>query len=169
MTRSMSILYVMSDEPNNMKVLGQVMKFAEQHRANLTLLHVIDSLPQSSRMLVTSIPTGDIRNSVVRRRLAQLEALISRIRFGSGELRPRVRFGEHAIEITREAAEGGYDLVIKNPEKGKTDKYLLRNCNCPVWLLTPDGYDEYGQLLASRGPQFTMKDEQPPVKLRVAT
>ena len=169
MMRSTSILYVMSGGLHNIKTIGQVMMFANIHQASLTLLEVIDSLPPSTRMLITAEFTADLRDRLVRNRLGQLEALVSRIRQDSGELRSRVRFGSHAKEIEREAAEGGYDLVIKKSQQGRTDKHLLRNCNCPVWLLKPDDYDASGLLLASRAPQFALKEKKLAVEPSLAT
>lgn len=160
MMSSMGILYVMNGDLNNMKIFGQVINFAKQNLADLTLLDVIDSLPRSSRMLITSVPTADLRDSIVHERLDQLEALVSRIGSGSGDLRSRVLFGNHAKEIAHEAAEGGYDLVIKSAEKGPTDKYLLRKCSCPVWLLEPDDYDVYGQIAATHCPQLSMQGKK---------
>lgn len=168
MTHSMNILYVMRADLNNIKILGQVIKFAQQHQASLTLLDVIESLPASSRMLVTSVPAGELRDSVVRDRLAQLEELILRIGSGTDELRPCVLFGNHAKTIAREAEQGGYDLVIKSPEEGRTDRHLLQNCDCPVWLLTPDNYDSAGQIISSHSPLFTSKEEKLAVDSRLA-
>ena len=162
---SANILYVMSEGPDNIKVLGQLIKLAKQHHARLTLLDVIDSLPPSRRMLITSVPPGELRNIVVENRLEQLETLVSRIGSDGVELRSHVRFGGHAKEIVRAAAEGGYDLVIKSPEKGGVDRYLMRRCHCPVWLLTPEEYDASGQLIPTRFPESRINRGKPPVTL----
>ena len=158
MTHSMNILYVMSADLNNFKILGQVIKFAQRNRACLTLLDVIGSLPAPSRMLITSVPTSELRNSVVRNRLEQLQDLIIRCGSDCVEMQARVLFGNRAKEIAGETAHDDYDLVIKNPEKGRTDRYLLRNCDCPVWLLKADDFDAAGQILSSRNPQLTTRE-----------
>ena len=142
-----NMLYVMSADPNNLRILGQVIRFAQEHHARLTLLDVIDSLPRASRMLITSVPTSNLRNGIVRNRLEQLEMLVSRIGSGAVELRARVLFGHRAKQIVHETKDGGYDLVIKSPERGGTDRYLLKHSECPVWLLQPDDYDAAGQCL----------------------
>ncbi len=160
MTHTMNILYVMSADLNNFKILGQVIKFAQHNQASLTLLDVIDSLPASSRMLITSVPAGELRNSVVRDRLQQLEDLISRLGSDAVEMRPRVLFGNHAKEIARETAQGGYDLMIRRADEGRTDRYLLRNSDCPVWLLKASDFDAAGQILPSRSPLFMTKKER---------
>ena len=162
------MLYVMSADPNNIKVLGQLMKLSRECLATLTLLDVIDSLPRTSRMLVTSVPTGDLKDSLVNSRRQQLETLVSRIGSASVELLPRVRFGNRAKQIVCEAKAGDYDLVIKSPENGSRDRYLLKNCPCPVWLLKPDDYDEVGQLLTSHCPQLAGDDGVPPKQFNPA-
>ena len=44
MTLSTNMLYVMSRDLNNIRILGQVVKFAQEHAASLTVLDVIDSV-----------------------------------------------------------------------------------------------------------------------------
>ena len=147
-----NMLYVMSPDPDNIRVLGQVIKFAGECHARLTLFDVIDSLPRTSRMLVTSVPIDNLRNGIVRNRLEQLEMLVSRMESGTVELRARVLFGHRAKQIMHEAKDSGYDLVIKSPERGRTDRFILKHCACPVWLLQPDDYDAAGQLQATHSP-----------------
>ena len=163
MAPSLHILYVLSEDQNNLKTLGQVIEFARKHHAKLTLLDVIDSLPSSKRMLITSVPTGELKNRVVRDRLAQLMDLSSRFGADSYELRPRVLFGNPVKEVAHEASTGGYHLVIKISNKDRTDKRLLNNCSCPVWILKPDDYDDCGQLIASRFPRVTINNINPAI------
>ena len=161
------MLYVMSRDLNNIKILGQVIKFAKEHTASLTVLDVIDSLPRASRMLITAVPTADLRDNLVSTRLDEIEALVSRIGSDAIALQPRVRFGDRATEIVRAAADGAYDLVIKNPGRRRTDRNLLRNCSCPVWLLEPDNYDAAGQLITSRCPLWKTADSTAAVQYRI--
>ena len=169
MALSRNMLYVMSKNLDNIKILGQVIKFAKEHSASLTLLDVIESLPRSSRMLITSVPTIDLRDDLVNNRLEELEALVARFRSDSVALRPRVRFGNQARQIAHEADEGGYDLVIKSPGKSRMDKYLQRHCSCPVWLLKPDDYDASGQLVPNCCPQIAGINRKPAMEYRMQT
>ena len=169
MMGSTNILYVMNGDQDNIKVLGQLVDLAKEHHARLTLLDVIDSLPPSSRMLITSISTGDLRNMVVENRLEQLETLVSRIGSDGIELRAHVLFGNHSKEIARAAAEGRYDLVIKRPENVSADRYLMRRCHCPVWLLTPDQYDAAGQLIRTRLSEPGIAQGKSPVTFSIPT
>ena len=152
MTVFKNILYVMSSGLDNVRILGQVIRFAEAKAASLTVIDIIDALPRSSRMLVTAVPTADLRDHVVRARLDELEQLVSRLGTGSLVLRPLALFGNPAREIVREAADGSYDLVIKSRGKAGTDRYLQKNCGCPVWVLQPDDYDDAGQLVTTGCP-----------------
>ena len=167
MTLSTNMLYVMSRDLNNIKILGQVIKLAKERKASLTVLDVIDSLPRANRMLITAVPTADLRDNLVSCRLGELEALVSRFGSDANALQPRVTFGDRATEIVREAADGAYDLVIKNPGRRRTDRDLLQNCSCPVWLLKPDDYDAAGQLIASRCPLWKTADSTAAVQYRI--
>ena len=169
MALSTNMLYVMSRDLNNIKILGQLIKFAKEHAASLTLLDVIESLPRSSRMLITAVPTVDLRDNAVQNRLDELEALIDKFRSDSVALQPRVLFGSQARKIAREAADGGYDLVIKNPGRARTDRYLQRNSSCPVWLLGPDDYDAAGQLVAARCPLRRERDHNAAMQYRITS
>lgn len=160
MKRLANILYIINKDLCDMKVLDQVKILANEHQATLTLLDVIESLPRSDRMSITYMPTREIRNRVVANRLNQLEELISMVGQDNDDLRPRVLFGKRSREITREAAEGGYDLVIKTPEKGRTDKYLMHNCTCPLWVLKPGDYEANGQICTSLARHFTAKEKR---------
>lgn len=154
MERITNILYIMDSEMCGMQALEHVMLLARDHRANVTLLDVIEKLPSSTRMMVTAIPPGDLKDSVIRKRSRQLEELASILECGPGVLQTQVHFGNPAKEAVREAAEGGYDLVIKRPGKHRTDNYLLRNCRCPVLLLKPEDCQTFDEALATMNYQY---------------
>ena len=154
MKRISSILYIMDDEMSGRRALEYVMLLARDHRANVTLLDVIEKLPSSSRMLVTAMAPGDIRDSVIHRKSGQLKEVASMLDCGPGDLRTQVRFGNPAKEAVREAADGGYDLVIKRPGKHRIDNYLQRNCRCPVLLLKPEDCQTFDEALATMNYQY---------------
>ena len=169
MKRITNILYIMDSEMSGMQALEHVMLLARDHRANVTLLDVIEKLPSSTRMLVTAMPTGDLKNNVIRKQSRQLEELASMLECGPVELRTRVLFGNPAKEIVREATDGGYDLVIKRPGRSRTDNYLLRNCRCPVLLLKPEDCQTYDEALASLNRQYAQAREEAADRLDTST
>ena len=164
-----SILYIMDNEMSGMQALEYVMLLARDHRANVTLLDVIEKLPSSTRMLVTAMAPGDLRDGAIHKKSGQLEELASMLDCGPGELRTRVLFGKPAKEIVREATAGGYDLVIKRPGKHRTDNYLQRNCSCPVLLLKSEDCQTYGEALASLNHQYAQARKEVTDRLDVRT
>ena len=155
-----SILYIMDDEMSGMKALEYVMLLARDHRAKVTLLDVIEKLPSSTRMLVTAMSPGDLRDIAIHKKSHQLEELASRMDCGSCKLRTQVLFGNPVKEIVSAATDGGYDLVIKRPGKNRTDNYLLRNCKCPVLLLKPEDCQTYDEALVSLNYQYSQALEK---------
>jgi hypothetical protein len=151
MAHSANLLYVMGDCTGDMGDLENALEIAKKSQSSVRVLCVMESLPRLDRMLITALPTGELRNRVVSRRLRQLEELIAMIRPDGVDLQARVRFGNRAKETVREAAEFDCDLVIKRPEKGRTDRYLARHCNCPVQLLESQGLSASGQSVTGSG------------------
>lgn len=150
----------MDNDLEGMEALRQVLMMAREHRWQLTLFGVIESIASSARMLVTCVSTSKLKSRAVANRQAQLEALISMIANGSSQLRARVAFGNRSEEIVREFASGPYDLLIKRSENNSSDKFLLKNCGRPVWLLTPDDIAKSNKQLIGDAPSPVM-GEQP--------
>lgn len=150
MNKLSEILYVMGSSQGDIRDLKQAIVLAKESQASMTILDTIDSLPRSARMLVTSMPTADIKNTVVARRAAALQELLTTLRPDDITIRIQVRFGKRAKEIVGETAVNGYDVVIKYPDKGRTDDYLARHCKCPVQLLSQEDYMAAGHGLVSR-------------------
>ena len=159
MKQSANILFVMGGKPGDTSCLRQAIVIAKESNSSLTVLDVMESLPRSARMLVTAMPAGELRNSVLSKRQDQLEELLSMIKPDAVDMRVRVRFGNRAREVAREAADGGHDVVVKCAERGRTDRYLSNNCNCPVQLLKSDGSLVSGESLRSLGSLRAVKDK----------
>ena len=158
-----NILLVMDGDLCNMLALKQVVALAQKDHGNLTLLTVIESLPKAARMLVTAATPYEIKNKIIKERLAELEALVSMIGQGDTILRTRARYGNPEREIAREAAENGYDLLIDITRKGA--KYhrslinhrLLRNSDCQIMFLKPEEYRTPDRFQASLNARHSMK------------
>ena len=145
-----NILYVMGSDQGDIRDLKQALVLAEESQATVTVLDTIEALPRSARMLVTSVPTDEIRKTVLAQRLDMLEGLLATLRPDAVDIRIRVRFGKRAREIVSEAAEHAYDVLIKYPDKGGTDRQLYKRCNCPLQLLNHEDYMTPGRNLMSR-------------------
>lgn len=157
--RSASILYVMGSHSSDIKSLEQAIVLAKESQASVTVLDIVEALPRSTRMLITAVPSGELKNTVVAKRLRQIGELVSMIKPESIDLHVRVQFGNRAKEIVREAAAGRYDIVIKHPEKGRTDKYLSRHCTCLLKLLKADGSLVSGESLGLLGSLRSEQDK----------
>ena len=159
MRHNAKILYVMEGDFSEFETLKQVLDLAEEYQWELTLFDIVQKIPPPARFLITSMPFSDLRDRALRNRLGQLEALISIINHRSCKLRARTSFGNRAKEIVTEAARGNYDLVIKRCEKSSSDKRVLRNCQCTVWVLKPEDYTESGQIIVSNLPQIASRND----------
>ena len=153
------VLYVMDGNFSEFETLKQVLDLAEEYQLELTLFDIVQAISRPARLMITSMPISDLRDRALRNRLGQLEALISMIKRRSCKLRARTAFGNRAKEIVTEATKNNYDLVIKRCEKGSTDKRVLRNCQCPVWVLKPEDYTESGQIIFSKLPHIASRND----------
>ena len=159
MRHNAKVLYVMDGDFSEFETLKQVLDLAEEYQLELTLFDIVQKIARPARILITSMLPSDLRDRALRSRLGQLEALISMINHRSCKLRARTSFGDRAKEIVTEATKGNYDLVIKRCEKGSSDKRVLRNCQCPVWVLKPEDYTESGQIIVSKMPQIASRND----------
>ena len=159
MKQSANILFVMGGKPGDTSCLKQAIVIARESNSSLTVLDVMESLPRSARMLVTAVPPGELKDSILAKRQDQLEELLTMIKPDAVDMRVRVRFGNRAKQIASEAAGGRHDVVVKCPEKGRTDRYLSSHCICPVQLLKSDGSLVSGQSLRSLGSLRAVRDK----------
>lgn len=161
------VLYVMDGNFSEFETLKQVLELAEEYKLELTLFEIADRIAPSARLMITSMPLDSLKDLTLRNRHRHLEALISIIGPRSFELRARTSFGNRAREIVSEATQGNHDLVIKRCEKGSTDKRVLRDCLCPVWVLSPEDYNESGQIIASNAPRIGSRKENQTARMCV--
>ena len=161
------VLYVMDGNFSEFETLKQVLDLAEEYKLELTLFEIADSIAPSARLMVTSMPLNNLKDLTLKNRHRHLEALISIIGPRSFKLRARTSFGKRAKEIVSEAAQGNHDLVIKRCENGSTDKRVLRDCQCPVWVLRPEDYKESGQIIASNAPRISSRNENQTARMCV--
>jgi hypothetical protein len=134
----MKLLYVMNDDPAEMHALEDIVSQARKCRAHLLLLDIVDTLPTFDVSRHTKQLPYQLKNTLLRERLARLESFVLTNGIDAEKLRARVLFGNRAQEIVRSAAEGSIDLIIKQREPGATDRALEQHSPCPVLLFEPD-------------------------------
>jgi universal stress protein E len=75
----------------------------------------------------------------------------------SGALTSQPLYGNPAEEVVKQVLRGKHDLLIKpveGPQNQATrleaiDKFLLRQCPCPVWLFKPVKHDSHERILVA--------------------
>lgn len=147
MQRFDSILHVVDPDADGRWALERVCRFAADTQARLTCLLVVAG----------DMIAEDVDRVALQAGEARLGALLSAVDTGVPVSR-RVVLGRRSPEIIREAARGGYDLVVKAASGdggvrellfGNSDMQLLRKCPCPVWLLRPAGQAAYRRILVA--------------------
>ncbi len=145
MKRFKNILLVYDNTESGQLTLGRVIDLAKQNGARITVVHVIDQIPQDYRMLITSVDTEEIMRLVSAENKLILEKAVARFSETS-DIQCKVITGREFIEIIKEVLRNRHDLVIKTARGmggrlgmlfGATAMHLLRKCPCPVWLIKP--------------------------------
>ena len=80
MKQSANILFVMDGKPGDTGCLKQAIVIARESNSSLTVLDVMESLPRSARMLVTAMPSGELKDSILAKRQDQLKELLMMIK-----------------------------------------------------------------------------------------
>lgn len=126
MHRFKNILCVVNPDEKTSAVVRRASELATLHGTKLTLVHVVEDMPG-----LDPISDGDLVSTPLH--------------------------GNPAQEIVKQVLRGKHDLLIKPVEisgngtarVATTDKYLLRQCPCPVWLFKPTRHNEREQILAA--------------------
>lgn len=137
-----NILCVVSTDDSSKLALQHAMAVAKAQQAELTLVSVIEGMPQKLELKDDSDSAKQIMNSMIAERREYLSGLVASID-GSSSIRQKVLTGTAFISIIHEVLLHQYDLVIKVAENksrlqslfGSLDMHLLRKCPVPLWLI----------------------------------
>lgn len=129
----------------------QACDLAAQSGARLTVVDVMEDVPQDAKQVITS----KIERELIDHRLEALRKLAKSR--SDVEIDTAVLRGKPAISLIREVLRSDHDLVIRShgrdlvPSRafGSIDTQLLRECPCPVWLLGPEERSEPGHILVT--------------------
>lgn len=115
---------------------------AEENQADLTLLHVLEGLPEGSAHLYLAVPgIGPLRQDLEREALQQLRAKVPAAARDWCEVKERVTAGQAGREILRIADEEQADLIVLGTHGhgalgtlvfGSTCNQVVRAAKCPV-------------------------------------
>ena len=167
MKRFKNILVVHDEGKDGQTTLARAVELAGNNQARLTLIHVIDQLPDEYRMLITSLLPDEIMAMVIEEQITRLETYVASF---SVPITVRVVAGREFLEIIRQVLRDSHDLVIKTARGmggvmgmlfGSTGMHLLRKCPCPVWLIKPGSGGQYQRIMAAVdvAPAEVMEDE----------
>jgi universal stress protein E len=157
--RFKKILYV-DGRTQNPQALRRAVELAEQNRASLEILEVLEEIPRHVRG--RSGAAVDIKRIVVRDMEERLQAFIGRIPGAERTpIKTKLVFGTPFIEIIREVLRAGHDLVMMGTEQedglrerifGTTVMHLMRKCPCPLWVIRPRRGRKFARILAAVAP-----------------
>jgi nucleotide-binding universal stress UspA family protein len=157
MQRFQKILYI--NEPVDMTpALQRAVRLARANEAQLTIASISEELP---------LPLAKLKTSLLRVQEEELRSQLEQVKVEGLDFQIRQLTGIPFLEIIKEVAHGGHDLVIKPAEGrggvahvlfGSTDLHLLRKCPCPVWIIKPTKRKKYARILAAVDPDPSEKD-----------
>lgn len=137
---------------------------ARHHRARLTVVHVMKSVPDDLATFDAGGRAVDVRTLIHRdRELALREAVKSLA--GTG-VRPRTRLlvGDPFIEIIRDVVAHDRDLVVMTADGsrglrrrllGSTASHLVRKCPVPVLVVKPGRRERFQRVAVAVDPGST--------------
>lgn len=136
--------------------LERAVTLAENNQARLTVVEVIDELPQNTKLIAHTQSLEELQALIVAGHQQELEKLVAPW-VGNIEIQTKVLIGIPFLQIIREVLCNGHDLVIKTAESGglldrvfgSDDMHLLRKCPCPVLLVNPESPKTYRKILAA--------------------
>jgi nucleotide-binding universal stress UspA family protein len=133
------ILCPVDFSPSALHAVKQAVSLAEGAKAELTLLHVVDWLPD--RDARPGQRYDEFRDYVERDALRRLRSLVPPEARDGCAPREAVAFGTPWREVLRRAAEGEADVVVMGVHGhgavevmlfGSTTQHVVRHCACPV-------------------------------------
>jgi len=138
MHRFKNILCVVNPDEKASAVVRRASELATLHGTQLTIVHV---LPDVSPDAANSGPFSDDDGE---------DGTV-------GDLVSKPLYGSPSEEIIKQVLNDSHDLLIKPLEgprirgarPSSIDKFLLRQCPCPVWLFNPARHDKHERILAA--------------------
>ena len=158
--RFKNILLVYDPRAVAKSAMKRAAMLAEKNKGRLTVVEVIEKLPQKYRMLTSVAPPRDLQELVVKTRQDGLAKLIAQFRKKGVRINAKILVGTPFVEVVREVLRKDHDLVIMSAEGkgglrerlfGSFSLHLLRKCPCPVWVLKPIHHRRYVRIIAAVG------------------
>ncbi len=167
------ILVSLGDRVESEVATRRAVALAQACGASLTLVAVVDEVPPFLPNLFDEGRARRAHRDDVQRRLEQTA---DRLLPTGVPVSARMFTGDTAEELVGEAAQGGYDLVVRTARqrlsqghefRGAVDGELMRRCPAPVWLVYP-GQRSFDRMTVAIDPQF-QDARRDPLSIRLLT
>lgn len=161
MKRFKNILLVHGQGTSVNATMKRALSLAKRNRARLTVLEVIEKVPQEILMLISSITPQELVEVVIKKRREHLEQLIVPFKEEGIRINVNILTGTPFLKIIQEVLRKKHDLVFMTAESksgmkgrlfGSTSLHLMRKCPCPVWVMKPTRRKRYARILAAVDP-----------------
>lgn len=125
----------------SMHALTYAVSFAQQYKAKLLLLHVVDVFLHDPAYFAPYAPDGSAFEDFEKKAMARLEEICKKSIPAAVEAEPVVRVGRAFVEIVRAAREMEADLIViathgrtglSHAMFGSTAERVVRKASCPV-------------------------------------
>lgn len=154
MHRFTNILCVINPGEKASAVVRRASELAALHGTKLTLVHLVQDVPPM--VADPELKSADERGASFAKRDAGERRPIDENGI-AGDLVSQALYGNPSEEIIKQVLRGNHDLLIKPVERpdhragrlGAVDKFLLRQCPCPVWLFKPAKHEKHERILAA--------------------
>ena len=154
MHRFKNILCVVNPDEQASAVVRRASELATLHGTQLTIVHVVPNVPPDA---ANSGPLADDEGGVPLAKRDTGERRLPDKNGTVGDLVSQTLYGNPSEAIIKQVLRGNHDLLIKPVEgprirgarPSSIDKFLLRQCPCPVWLFNPARRDKHERVLAA--------------------
>jgi universal stress protein E len=155
MGRFSNFLYVVNGSSWFREAYERALTLAARENARLTVLEVIEELPNQLAMPVNE-SSKDLRDITILERRAKLKKLIAPGR-RKVQVELNVVCGNRFTEIFRQVLHGRHDLLIlpAEPKAGldrRTTVQLVRKCPCSFLVIRPAPHKRYSRVMAAVDP-----------------
>ncbi len=164
MKRFKSILVVLTEDSLAEVAFERALRLAQSHGAVLTLVDVVEP----STMRDGAAPVAERSENFLSSHRGRLAGFGARASDAGVEVSEALLQGEPFVEIVRMVLRERHDLVIKGATPGAQgqgplhglDLHILRDCPCPVWMLSDPKAGAFSAVLAAVGADQSAYDTE---------
>jgi universal stress protein E len=164
MDRFKKILLVLNPDSEELTALGRAVALARQNQADLDVVVVpehlpLDDLPWGTRTLIGRLDRDELQDMITHRQWRLVQNGLTALSADDLQVGTSVEWSHTPfLTIIQRVIRQGHDLLIKTAEHvtgpkavlfHPTDRNLMRQCPCPVWMIRPEQHHTYQRILAA--------------------